>query len=294
MAAVSATLVVLALVVAYVGPSWREHRDGAELPSDVPGRLLLVDGHRVHVVERGEGSPLLLVHGFAGSTYDYEEHVLDRLAERHRVIAVDLYGFGWSERDASFHYGWALWSEQLRGTLDALGIERAAVAGHSMGGGAATVFAADHAERVERLILADALYPLEDDEVALPFRAMRTPVLGELVMTAVGDFTPPGSSPAYVARALPTFTVEGTRAAWISYLRDPTRRAVLDASYERIEAPVLVIHGTADTFVPIAAMERTIPRLRTMRVVRLEGGTHFPHRDDPDSYVDEVLAFLSE
>jgi pimeloyl-ACP methyl ester carboxylesterase len=100
-------------------------------------------------VEKGPGAPLLLVHGFGASTFDYEERVLEPLARSHKVVAVDLYGFGWSERNDEFAYGWALWSEQLAGTLDALGIERAAIAGHSMGGAAAAVFAARHPERVE-------------------------------------------------------------------------------------------------------------------------------------------------
>ena len=129
--------VALAAAVAIGGPfaiRMREPAVGGALPPGVPGRLLDVGGHRVHVVEQGSGPPLVLVHGFGASTFDYEERVLEPLARSHKVIAVDLYGFGWSERSDEFAYGWPLWSEQLAGTLDVSGIERAAIAGHSMGG----------------------------------------------------------------------------------------------------------------------------------------------------------------
>lgn len=65
---------------------------------------------------------------------DWPDSVLERLAVNHHVIAVDLYGMGFSERNGDFTYGFALWSQQLVSVLDALGIERASVVGHSLGG----------------------------------------------------------------------------------------------------------------------------------------------------------------
>jgi pimeloyl-ACP methyl ester carboxylesterase len=245
-------------------------------------------------VEKGSGPPLILVHGFGASTFDFEEFVLEPLARSHRVIAVDLYGHGWSQRADEFQYGWPLWSDQLAGTLDALGIERAAVAGHSMGGGVAAVFAGRHPERVERLILVDALFPLEPDEIPLVFRGLQTPVLSPLMLGVVADVSPPGSSPAYVERARLWARIAGTRWALLGYLHDPNRRSGLSQAYSAIAAPTLVLHGTADPNVPYAAMERAAPAIRNARIVKLEGGGHFPFRDAPDVFVREVEIFLSE
>lgn len=292
-------LVALAVVLVALGPiaiAVRETTSGATLPGDDVGRFLDVDGHRVHVVEAGAGPPLVLVHGFGGSTYDYEEHVLARLARSHRVIAVDLYGFGWSERSPGFRYGWSLWTEQLVHTLDVLGIERASFAGHSMGGGAVAVLTARHPDRVDHLVLGDALYPLEDGEIALPFRAMALRVVGELALGLVGDLSAPGSSAENRRRAAGPYAIAGTRAAWLGYVRDSTRRADLAAAYAQLSTlptRVLVLHGTSDTFVPYPAMERTTRAMSNVELVRLEGGGHFPHRDDPERYVHEVEAFLA-
>jgi 2-hydroxymuconate-semialdehyde hydrolase len=294
-----ALVVLLAALVAVaaVGPigiALREGADGKALPSTVRGRLIQVGGHRVHIVDQGSGAPLLLVHGFGASTFDYEESVLEALARSHRVIAVDLYGFGWSERNGDFAYGLPLWADQLAGVLDALGLDRASVAGHSMGGAAAAVFAARHPSRIDKLILADALYPQEDSEIPLTFRALRTPVIGELGLGLVGDLSPPGASPANRAHIRAFTSITGTRRAWLGWVRDREKRAQLRAAYEKIAAPALVLHGTADAFVTLATMQRAAQSIRGARIVPLAGGTHFPHRDAADTYVRQVEAFLAE
>jgi pimeloyl-ACP methyl ester carboxylesterase len=272
----------------------RERIDGADLPADVPGRLVSVGGRRVHVVERGEGPALLLVHGFGASTADYEEHVQGPLAKSHRAIAVDLFGFGWSERSDAFRYDLALWSDQLAGTLDALGVARASVVGHSMGGAVAAFFAAHHPDRVDRLVLADALYPLEPSEIPPIFRALRIPIVGETLLALSNDPSAPGCSPAYRERARAWYRIRGTRRAFLRYVRDPDRPAELTAAYPRITARTLILHGSADAFVPFAAMERFAPAFPTSRVVPIAGGGHFLLRDAPDPFVREVDAFLAE
>lgn len=289
-------LAVFAALVAVAGPvgiALRERDTAAALPDGVPGRMLDVGGRRVHVVEAGAGAPLVLVHGFGSSTHDFEELVLAPLAASHRVIALDLYGYGWSERSDAFHYGWSLWAEQLAGTLDALGIERASVLGHSMGGAVAAVFAARHPDRVDRLILADAFYPPEPGGVPLPFRVLKAPVLGELVLASLADASAPGFSDAHHERALAWYRIPGTRHGMLEYVRDPAKLPELTAAYPAIAAPTLLLHGTADAFVSYTAMERAAPAIRNARIVSLTGGTHFPFRDAPDDFVREVLGFLA-
>ncbi|HVP29264.1 MAG TPA: alpha/beta hydrolase [Myxococcota bacterium] len=290
-------LAVLIAIAAALGPAaiaWREPDDGRALPGGVPGRWVEVGGRRVHVVEMGEGSPLLLVHGFGASTYDFEERVMEPLARSHRAIALDLFGSGWSERSDDFRYGFALWADQLAGTLDALGIERASVAGHSMGGAVAAVFAARYPARVDRLILADALYPAEPGETPLVFRALWTPIVGELALGLVADASAPGFSTEHRDRALPWYRIRGTRRGFLRYVRDPSKRAELAAAYPEISAPTLILHGTEDESVPYAAMERSAPKIRHARIVPLPGGRHFLLRDAPDVFVREVDAFLAE
>ena len=292
-AAAVAALVAIAAVVAPLAIMLREPDELRTLPADVPGRLVDVGGRRVHVVERGEGPPVVLIHGFGASTHDFVERVLEPLARTRHVIAVDLFGHGWSERRDDFAYGWTLWSEQIAGTLDALAIRRTAILGHSMGGAVASVFAARHPDRVDRLILADAFYPPTPDEITPAFRALRTPVLGEIALGAITDVSAPGFSAAHHARAVAWCRIRGTRRGMLRYVRDPTKLAELTAAYPAITAPTLVLHGSADQFARYAAMQRAVPAMRTARIVTIDGGGHFPFRDDPERLVQDVEAFLA-
>jgi len=294
-------LLVLVLLVAALlasGPLLIALREPDALPATSPagvaGRFLDLPGGRTHVVEAGSGAPLLLVHGFGASTADFEETVLEPLARSHRVIAVDLYGYGWSERRDDYRYGWTLWADQLAATLDALGIARASIAGHSMGGAAAAMFAVRHPDRIDRLILADALYPLLPEERPPIFRLLHTPMLGEVALGLVRQASGPGFSAAHGEYAAAWYRIRGTRSGALRYVRDDAGRAEIADAYPRIAAPTLVLHGTADTFVPIAAMERIAPTIPHARIVRIAGGGHFICRDVPDTFVREVDAFLAE
>jgi pimeloyl-ACP methyl ester carboxylesterase len=291
---VAGILIVLAGIAYALGSFWitRAEPDPAAAPASVPGRLLDVGSHPVHVVERGSGPPLLLVHGFAGSTYEWEEHVLEPLARDHRVIAVDLYGMGFSARDDAMPYGLDLWVEQLRGTLDALGIARTAVAGHSLGGAVAAAFAAAHPERVERLILVAPLVPRPDDERPLFFRLLETPGAGEALLGWY-DHLPalPGFSDAYQSRARAAFRIRGTRAALLRWVRQGYDREALERAYDAVGVPTLIIAGRADDIVPWAALERTATRIPDALVLPLDGQGHWLLRDAPDRVVDATRTF---
>lgn len=281
-------------VIAIAGPvaiRLREPDALATLPAGVAGRLVDVGGRHVHVVDAGTGPVVVLVHGFGGSTYDFEEATLAPLARTHRMVALDLFGHGWSERGEDLAYGFALWAEQIAGTLDALGVGRASIVGHSMGGAAAAVFAARHPDRIEKLVLVDAFYPPDPYDVPWPFVLMRTPFVGELTLGLVADASAPGFSAEHHARALPWYRLQGTRAGMLRYVRDPEKLAVLRAAYPAIAAPTLVLHGDADTYVRPSAMRRAAPAIRTATVVTHPGG-HFPFRDDPASFTRVVTEFL--
>ena len=263
----------------------------ADVAGRFPGRTLEVVGHRVHVVEQGTGPALLLVHGFGASTYDFEQHVLAPLAETHRVVAVDLFGMGFSERREDFSYDFAGWADQLAATLDALGIERAIVAGHSMGGAVASILAARHSKQVAGLVLIGALYPSRLSETPWIFLVLRTPGLGELAIGSRANLAPPGAAADYRARMAAISRISGTRAAMIRYIRTPGKFEMLEAAYPSVRAPTLILHGSADANVPHAAMLRAAPKLAGARVVTLEGKGHFLLWEAPERVVEEITAF---
>lgn len=105
--------------------------------------------------DQGEGDPLLMIHGSGPGVSAWANWRLNigKLAERRRVIAPDMVGFGFTDRPAGVTYGKDLWVRHLVDFLDAVEIEQADIVGNSFGGGLALAFAIRYPERVRRLVL---------------------------------------------------------------------------------------------------------------------------------------------
>jgi pimeloyl-ACP methyl ester carboxylesterase len=266
----------------------REPSADVALPLSSPGRLIEVGGHRVRILERGTGPAVLLVAGAGGSVANWPEPVIERLASTHHVIALDLFGMGFSERDENFTYGFALWGRQLVSVLDALHIERASAVGHSLGGTVVIYFAANHPDRVDRIVLAGS-------GISIPwwFPVLATPGPGELLLASRDAFGPT-FSPRHRAEAIAAYQIRGTRAALLRYVRHsiPEGRNIFVA-VGAVRAKTLQLHGTADDEVPFSAAERLRSRMQDSRLVPIQGAGHFVMVDAPERFASEVETFLS-
>jgi pimeloyl-ACP methyl ester carboxylesterase len=209
-------------------------------------------GQRVHLVERGarDAEPLLFVHGWGVSSAAFGEF-FDRLAERYRVIAPDLPGFGRSRR-AGRAVSYEAYADVLLGLLADLGIARSHVAGLSMGGGVALTLAARHPERVRALVL---MAPTGRPEVSLPRLACnRVLEFGEQVLGPA-----PARGKALVAR---TFAVNLLRhpADLVATMRMVASRNIVEEA-RRITAPTLLLWGERDRTIPPHLASEFIERL---------------------------------
>jgi Predicted hydrolases or acyltransferases (alpha/beta hydrolase superfamily) len=227
----------------------------------------------VYTVE-GEGEPLLLVHGLSGSGR-WWRHNLPVLAQSYACHIIELVGYGVNRALRPTRLETA--AEALAQFISTLPTGRANVLGHSMGGQICTYLAAQHPERVEKLVLAAASGLVRSDVVRM---AMRLPVAGHY---APLDF-------------LPTLAMDALRAGplnlFLSTLdilsKDTTELA------QKITAPTLLIWGERDNLVPVAAgkaMEELIPNARFELI---EGAGHVLMWDHPRTFNRLVLEFLKE
>ncbi|MEM5343083.1 alpha/beta fold hydrolase [Paraburkholderia azotifigens] len=120
---------------------------------DLTHHTVTANGIRQHYVEAGEGAPVVLLHGFP-ETHHAWRHQIPVLAERYRVIAPDLRGYGDTDKPAS-GYDKRTMANDLRALLRELSIERVALVGHDRGARVATRFAKDHPGSVDRLVVMD-------------------------------------------------------------------------------------------------------------------------------------------
>ncbi|MDX1415302.1 MAG: alpha/beta hydrolase [Candidatus Promineifilaceae bacterium] len=245
-----------------------------------------------HVLDVGEGDVILLVHGSSGSIADWQESVVDRLAQTHRVVAFDSFGFGLSERNDAFEYGPALWVEQAVEVLDALEIERAVIVGHSAGGAVAVGLAAYFPERVRGAVLTGHGFTADPAQM-IPI----LPGIGEYWaarQTVIGDTY----SDSYRERAEAVHRIRGTRAAYLAFVRNQLKflataegRHLAETIYESVEVPVLQLHGTRDQSQDIESARALSSRLPDTRFVPIEGSDHHIHFEAPEQWVEEVTSF---
>ena len=147
-------------VALWAYPRWLTDRSEEMDAADVakPGEVVDVDGVAIHYLEQGQGPALVLIHGLGGSTYNFRRS-FPGLSRHLRVVALDLKGFGYSERPAGGDYSRTAQARLVAAFMRRLDIPRAAVLGHSLGGAIAVRLAAMEPDRVERLILVGADHP---------------------------------------------------------------------------------------------------------------------------------------
>ncbi len=141
-----------------------------------PIRTASVNGHRIAYLDEGQGPPLILLHGYGGSMWQWEYQQLP-LSRQFRVITPDLIGSGLSDKPPLDYRPEEL-IESIRGLMDALGLPTATLIGNSMGGGVAIGMALTHPDRVSRLVLIDSLPDHVRERLVSPLmqRALNTSV----------------------------------------------------------------------------------------------------------------------
>ncbi|MCA9421107.1 MAG: alpha/beta fold hydrolase [Nitrospira sp.] len=132
----------------------------------VPYQVTRVNDHHIAYLDAGQGPPLILIHGFGGSMWQWE-HQYSVLAQSHRVIILDLLGSGISDKPKEA-YTPARLVEFFRQFMDILNIPKATLVGNSMGAGLAMAMALDHPERVTRLVLISGFPAQVENSIASP------------------------------------------------------------------------------------------------------------------------------
>lgn len=300
---------VVALLLAGLGLLAARHDQplatpGAWLEScGLEARFETITGHRLRFVRAGAGPPVVLVHGFASSLYTWKD-VLPILVETHDVVALDLPGFGGSERPPDLSV--EEFPAAVLGLMDVLGFEEAALVGHSMGGGVVVVVAARWPERVSALVLVDSAgFNLEPEDQPGIMRLLTSPLGGLL-----GKL--PGQRLGVEATLSQVFHDDGmlTEERVAEYLDGMTRPGSLDAlrslgrslvgkhtlvqdALPEIQAPTLVVWGREDGWVPVGDADRFVAAIPNARKAILDSCGHMPQEEKPAELGDLLRQFLA-
>ena len=272
-------------------------------------RSIRLHGREVAYVAGGEGPTLLLIHGIGGDWRTWEP-VLDGLARHHHVVAVDLPGHGGSSKGAG-DYSLGALASGLRDLGGALGLERATVIGHSLGGGVAMQFAYQFPERCERLVLVSSgglgpdvglilrLASLPGSELVLSLAAPAGRSLANIAARAgrALRLRPTADAEHYV-RAFVTLAEPESRAAFLGTLRGVvgTRGQLVDARdrlYLAEHVPTLIVWGARDAVLPIDHGHAAHEAMPGSRLEIYENAGHLPQLDQPARFVATLEDFVA-
>lgn len=277
---------------------------GASRYMDLPGEV------RVHYRDEGprDGAPtLVMVHGFSASLHTWEPWAR-RFSSDHRVIRLDLPGHGLTRAPLTYRRSQAGDVAVVEALARELKAERFVLIGNSMGGGVGLAYAIAHPKRLQGLVLVDSAGgpsgPRKDGGPPLIFKLLRTPVGRALLRHAnPRPLAEPGLRQAYVD---PSLVTPALVDRYVDLARAPGHRALIlagqaaprsgfdSAALAAITVPTLVLHGQADTVIPVAAGEGLARAIPGAVLVTWPGVGHVPMEQIPQRSGDALAAFLAD
>jgi pimeloyl-ACP methyl ester carboxylesterase len=288
----------------HLGVGFLAASSGVDEPGALTFKTVKTAAGRVATMSAGEGRTIVMLHGLGATKAEFLPTAAAMAPDGWRVVAIDLPGFGDSDKPFPAKYDAAFFSRWVVATLDALGLDRAHVLGHSMGGRVALEVGMHAPDRVDKLVLMTPSMAWLADRPWAPWLRLVRPELGLLQPTpkpfveGIVRRVIPGADSHLVAPALDEFmrsylSPRGRVAFYASarniYLEDPER------FWERLEALApasLFIWGRRDSLVPVGFARHVRRALPEAAHVELDCG-HVPQLECPRRVHSEIARFLA-
>jgi pimeloyl-ACP methyl ester carboxylesterase len=274
--------------------------------TSLPPKTVQMNGHTIFYTVKGEGRPLLLIHGYGAGMWVWEKQ-MEVLSQFYRVYALDVIGHGFSDRP-KIPYTPEAYIYFLRDFMDGAGIEKATLIGSSMGGGIAWAAAILFPERVDGLILIDCVPP--DVLAQVKNKSLRTliairdiPFLPYLVISTrskssmrwvlkdcVSDVKL--ITPEVVKRQYELSRIKGTTWVLYSTLKHAEEALKLRDQFSLIRQPALFIWGEKDIIFPPDVGETLHRAITGSKFQLIEKSGHIPMWESPDEVNPAILDFL--
>ena len=236
-----------------------------------------LNGIRLAYDRRGRGTPMVLLHGYPLDHHLWEE-VVPLLEDQFDLILPDLRGFGGSSTVDDF-YTMEDFASDIAGLLDHLGVEKAVIAGHSMGGYISLAFARVYPERIRGLGLvasqAAADTPARREARFKSAAEVADKGIASVVETMTPNFTPDPKLQKYARESME----RQQPAAYIGALKAMGERVDSTPFLSTIHYPVVIVHGDADALVPIDRAREVKAAIPEAYFVEISGAGHMPMKE---------------
>jgi pimeloyl-ACP methyl ester carboxylesterase len=273
------------------------------------GKMLRARNMNVFVVDEGSGPPLLALHGFPTSSFDFKS-VWPALVEKHRVVTLDFPGFGFSDKPRDFSYSLIEQADIVEMIARDLGLEKAALWAHDMGTSVATELLARRAARllhfeIDRLILMNGSVHAEMASLTVAQKALRRPIIGPLFARAANLRTYKAQLKRILARGVADDELEDQFALIKladGHLNLPTIMHYYDerirfrrrwiGALEAFDRRALILWGVRDPVAVIGIAEQLARETPNAELMRLEDVGHYPQLEAPNEVVTKLEEFL--
>ncbi len=271
------------------------------------GEFLDVGGARLYYYAagtRGGGEPLVLIHGFPTSSHLWQE-LVPLLPDGRRVVVLDLLGYGRSDPPGELPLDIKAHADRLLVLLDLLGINRACLIGHDVGGGIAQAVAVKAPHRVSHLCLIASVafdeWPSREVKMAratLPLtrHLPATWLLGVLKSDLARGYVDADLAARSIDRYIKQFATPAGRDLLVAHLEalDSADTTEIGARLGLVPAPTAIIHGAHDPFLSINSARRLQQAIRGSTLEVLDAGRHFLPEESPERLAEVIAALIEK
>jgi len=271
-----------------------------------PSAFITIEDMNVHYRDEGNKTdtiPIVLIHGTSSSLHTFEGWA-SKLKNNHRVLRMDLPGFGLTGAFPNRDYSIAHYVKFINHFLEAKGVKQCVLAGNSLGGNIAWQYAVKYPEKVNKLVLMDASgYPLHSQKIPIAFRLAKTPILNKLLTFITPRFMAKASvENVYANKSKVTSKLvdryyeltlrKGNRQALIDRMRSLEVSDTLQI--KNITKPTLVLWGAKDLLIPINNAYKFHRDLPNDTLVVIKNVGHVPMEEKPEESLAALNSFLSK
>jgi pimeloyl-ACP methyl ester carboxylesterase len=258
-------------------------------------QFIKVNGLHVRYVDAGNGTPLLLMHGLGGAIESWTNNI-DALAKEMRVVALDLPGFGYSDKP-KMSYTIKFYVDFVASFIKKLSMAPAAIVGSSLGGHVACELAITRPEIVSRLVVISPPGALPKSFTGTPalkkyVKVLQAKSVAEVKKALVAVDGKPVADD-YAKIVFEKLAMPGAKEAFLSALVGSAKAPRLNSRLPRIKVPMMVMWGKDDIMIPAKYVEPFV-RLKNSRIMLLENCGHRPHVDRPGVFNRLVLDFVRD
>lgn len=268
-----------------------------------------VDGLKIHYLSSGEGHPVLFVHGWPTNAKLWR-NIMPEVAKNRRAIAIDLPGFGLSDKPTDIKYTFKFYLRIITGFIDALGLEKLDLVVHDLGGPVGLYWAVNNPEKVSSLVILNTLFYSELSWAAKLFLSLtHVPIINSYLVSQngldkamrIGVNRPSQLSAEVISIYQNPYVEKNAKLALLKSVQSlhPKGLAEIENRLDTLDIPIRIVYGKKDRILPdirktVNRFSKERPDSDLIQVTALKDCGHFLQEDKPFEVAQMISSFLKD